>query len=73
MCRWHDAATFDSHFRTGGSNGSIRNHDVYNRESNKGLKIAIDYCGNNASLFRSNSNLIARVYYLFVICFNVYF
>ncbi|GJR10279.1 retrovirus-related pol polyprotein from transposon TNT 1-94 [Tanacetum coccineum] len=42
---WHDAATYNEHSKTGGPNGSIRIQDVYSRESNNGLKFAIDYCG----------------------------
>lgn len=43
FCRWHDAGTYDAKTKTGGPNGSIRNE--YNHEVNRGLKIAIDLCG----------------------------
>ena len=45
FCRWHDAGTYDAKTKTGGPNGSIRNVEEYKQDANKGLKIAIDLCG----------------------------
>lgn len=45
FCRWHDAGTYDARTKTGGPNGSIRNEIELKHGANKGLKIAIDFCG----------------------------
>ncbi|GKC51501.1 ascorbate peroxidase [Tanacetum coccineum] len=50
---WNDAGTYDYFMKTGGPNGSIRNPDVYSRDSNKGLKVAIDYCGKYLAFMQS--------------------
>jgi L-ascorbate peroxidase len=43
--RWHDAGTYDAKTRTGGPNGSIRNQQELNHAANKGLKTAVELCG----------------------------
>lgn len=43
--RWHDAGTYDAKTRTGGPNGSIRNQQELNHDANKGLKTAVELCG----------------------------
>lgn len=45
--RWHDAGTYDAKSKTGGPNGSIRNEEEFSHGANNGLKIALDFCGNN--------------------------
>lgn len=42
---WHDAGTYDAKTKTGGPDGSIRFMDELNHTANKGLKIAVDFCG----------------------------
>lgn len=51
--RWHDAGTYDAKSKTGGPNGSIRNEEEFTHGANNGLKIALDFCGNIFSPFKS--------------------
>lgn len=49
--RWHDAGSYDAKTKTGGPNGSIRFMNELNHTANKGLKIAVDFCGKFFYLF----------------------
>ena len=43
--RWHDAGTYSAETKTGGANGSIRNEHELGHGANSGLKIAVNFCG----------------------------
>nr|KAJ0194416.1 hypothetical protein LSAT_V11C800419820 [Lactuca sativa] len=48
---FHDAGTYCKHTQTGGPNGSIRKPEEFEQSCNKGLKVAIDFCGTYTVLF----------------------
>lgn len=68
--RFHDAGTYCKHTRTGGPNGSIRKPEEFEQSCNKGLKVAIDFCG-TYSIYFPLINFFGTnfSFYILVLCY----